>query len=89
MGMLEKKSSLTEGVRRWGHFGKPSRREDTIYVLLGNHIMAEGPALVLPTDGQGSHSVNKQGDHSRFNYEVLSFVKIIKIVFLGIWVALY
>lgn len=84
MGMLEKKSSLAEGVRRWGHFGKLSRREDTIYVLLGSHIMAEGPVLVMPTDGQGSHSVNKQGDHSHFYYEVLSFVKIIKNVFLGI-----
>lgn len=44
-------------------------------MLLGNLILVEGPMLVMPIDGQGTDSVNEQGDHFNFYCEVLYFVK--------------
>lgn len=46
----------------------------TICELLGNLIMAEGPVLVMPIDGQGSDSVNEQGNHFYSYREVLSLL---------------
>lgn len=75
MHILEKKCSLSKVSDAGGISENHLEDKDTICVLLGNHIMAEGPVLVMPIDGQGSDSVNEQEDHFYFYYEVLSLLK--------------
>lgn len=72
---LENKSSLDEVSDAGGILERHVEDKDTVCVLLGNLIMAEGPVFLMPIDGQSSDSVNEQGDHFYFYCAVLSFVK--------------
>lgn len=75
MHTLENKSSLAEVSDAGGILERYLEDNGTVFVLLGNLIMAEGPVLVMPIDGQDSDSVNEQQDHFNSYCEVLSFVK--------------
>lgn len=73
--------------RCWGHFGETSGRWKCRLCSLGNHAVAGGPVSAMPIDGQGCGSGDKQGDHSYFCWEDLSFAKRNKIRFLWLYAA--
>lgn len=75
MHILEKKCSLSEVSDAGGILENHLEDKDSICVLLGNHIMAEGPVLVMPIDGQGSDSARQQEGRFYFYCEVLCLLK--------------
>lgn len=66
MHILKKKSCPSEVLDAGGILERHLEDKDAVYVLLGNHNMAEGPMLVMPTDGQGGGSIYEQGDYFLF-----------------------